>query len=231
MKPILPLRLAALFSLVAFTTFAADKPQTMALTNGKDLTGWNMLGGKGAKQWKYGKASLDPADPTKLKVDGEGEELVSPEKGSNLSTEAKFGDCVVETEFMLAKDSNSGIKLMNIYEIQMLDSYGKANPDKHDNGAVYDENPPLVNASKPAGEWQTLRIEFHAPRFDADGKKTANAKFIRVVLNGKLVQENVEIAHGTNVGRNAPEHPTGPIYLQGDHGPVAFRHLTVTPLE
>jgi len=87
-----------------------------------------------------------------------------------------------------------------------------------------------VNACKKPGEWQSLMIDFRAPRFDEAGKKTANAKFVKVTLNGQVVQDNVEIAHGTNVSRNAKEHPTGPIYLQGDHGSVAFRNLKVTTL-
>jgi hypothetical protein len=127
-------------------------------------------------------------------------------------------------------DSNSGIKMMNIYEIQIFDSYGKATLGKTDCGAVYSEIAPLVNACKKPGEWQQLVIDFRAPRFDADGKKTANARFVKVTLNGQVVQDNVEIPHGTNVGRNAKEHATGPIYLQGDHGSVAFRNLKVTPL-
>jgi hypothetical protein len=87
-----------------------------------------------------------------------------------------------------------------------------------------------VNACKKPGEWQKLVIDFQAPRFDAAGNKTANAKFVKITLNGQVVQDNVEIAHGTNVSRNAKEHPTGPLYLQGDHGAVAFRNLKVTPL-
>jgi hypothetical protein len=141
----------------------------------------------------------------------------------------------VELEFLLGKstegngtDSNSGIKLMNIYEVQLFDSYGKATPGKLDCGAIYSETAPKVNACKPPGEWQKLVIDFRAPRFDETGKKTANAQFVKVTLNGQVVQENVEIAHGTNVSRNAPEHPTGPIYLQGDHGSVAFRNLKVS---
>jgi hypothetical protein len=155
----------------------------------------------------------------------------------NLSSEAVFGDCTVELEFLVGKategnstDSNSGIKLMNIYEVQIFDSYGKAAPGKVDCGAIYSETAPMVNASKPPGQWQKLVIVFRAPRFDETGKKTANARFVKVTLNGQVVQDNVEIAHGTNVSRNAPEHPTGPIYLQGDHGAVAFRNLKVTPL-
>jgi len=153
----------------------------------------------------------------------------------NLSSEAVFGDCTVELEFMVGKstpgsstDSNSGVKMMNIYEIQIFDNFGKAVLGKVDCGAVYSETAPLVNACKKPGEWQKLVIDFRAPRFDAAGNKTANAKFVKVTLNGQVIQDNVEIAHGTNVSRNAKEHPTGPIYLQGDHGAVAFRNLKVT---
>lgn len=219
-------------SLLFITTvaMAADKAKTISLFNGKDLSGWKTVGGKETVQWKAGKAAWDPSEPAKLSVAGPGDELVSPEKGVNLTTEASFGDCVLELEFMMAKNSNSGVKMMNIYEIQLFDSFGKATMGKQDCGAVYMESAPRVNACKKPGEWQTLVIDFRAPRFDESGKKTANAKFVKVTLNGQMVQENVEIEHGTNVSRNAKEHPTGPIFLQGDHGPVAFRNFKLTPL-
>jgi hypothetical protein len=214
----------------------ADSPKTISLINGKDLTGWKTMG-RGTSQWTYGKAAMDPDHPAKLKVAGPGEELISTNRTVNLSSEAVFGDCLVELEFMVGKstpgngvDSNSGVKMMNIYEIQIFDSYGKDKPGKTDCGAIYSETAPSVNACKPPGEWQTLVIDFRAPRFDEAGNKTANAKFVKVTLNGQVVEDNVEIAHGTNVSRNAKEHPTGPIYLQGDHGSVAFRNLKVTPL-
>ena len=212
---------------VALTASAA---QPVDLFNGKDLSGWKTSGQR-TREWQVGKAELDPADPMKLKVAGSGAELISCEKAPNLTSEAKFGDCRVELEFMMAKNSNAGIKMMNIYEIQMLDSYGKPKMTDSDCGAVYKESAPRVNACKKPGEWQKLLIEFRAPRFDESGKKTADARFVKVVLNGELVQENFEIAHGTNVGRNAKEYPTGNIYLQGDHGPVAFRNIVVTPLD
>jgi hypothetical protein len=214
---------------LATTALAADSPRTVSLFNGKDISGWKLVGGKGTNQWVFGRAVLDSADPAKLTVAGPGDELISPVKGANLSSEAAFGDCLVEIEFMMTKNSNSGIKMMNIYEIQMFDSFGKAKVDYQDCGAVYMESAPKVNACKKPGEWQKLVLDFRAPRFDESGKKTANAKFAKVTLNGEVVQENVEVAHGTNVSRNAKEHPTGPIYLQGDHGPVAFRNLKVTP--
>lgn len=217
-------------------TLGADSPKTIFLINGKDLAGWKTIG-RGTSQWTFGKAILNPDDPTKVKVASPGEDLINTNRTVNLSSETVFGDCRVELEFMVGQstpgnetDSNSGIKMMNIYEIQIFDSYGKAKPSKIDCGAIYSETAPSVNACKKPGEWQSLVIDFRAPRFDDAGNKTANAKFVKVTLNGQVVQDNVEIAHGTNVSRKAKEHPTGPIYLQGDHGSVAFRHLKVTPL-
>jgi hypothetical protein len=223
----------ALFIVVP-TVFGAE--HSVSLINGKDLQGWKTVG-KGSNEWTYGKAEMNPRDKAKLIVVGPGNELINTNKTVNLSSEATFGDCMVELEFMVGQstpgnevDSNSGIKMMNIYEVQIFDSYGKRNLSKIDCGAIYSETAPLVNGCKKPGKWQKLVIDFRAPRFDAEGKKTANAKFVKVTLNGKVLQDNVEIAHGTNVGRNAKEHPTGPIYLQGDHGSVAFRKLVVTPL-
>lgn len=214
---------------------AAAGLNTSTLLNGRDLTGWRPS--KGSNTWTFGKAAMDTNNPAKLIVEGPGDELISTNRTVNLSSEATFGDCVVELEFMVGKstpgsstDSNSGVKMMNIYEVQIFDSYGKEIPGKEDCGAIYSETAPSVNACKKPGEWQKLVIDFRAPRFDASGKKIANAKFVKVVLNGKVVQDNVEIAHGTNVSRNAPEHATGPIYLQGDHGAVAFRNIKVVSL-
>jgi len=215
---------------LAAAALAADSPKAVTLFNGKDFSGWRTVGGRGENQWQAGRAALDAADPRKLSATRPGNELICPGKGANLATEASFGDCLLELEFLMAKDSNSGVKMMSIYEIQLLDSFGKAAMDKGDCGAVYQESAPKVNACRKPGEWQTLAVEFRAPRFDESGKKTADARFVKVTLNGQVVQENVEIAHGTNVSRNAKEHPTGPVFLQGDHGPVAFRNLKITAL-
>ena len=239
MKPSLRIFIAACATSIAFcsTVFGAEAPRTISLINGHDLSNWKIIG-KQPNEWQYGKAAMDPDHPAKLKVVGPGDELISTNRTVNLSSRAVFGDCRVELEYMVGKhsednevDSNSGIKMMNIYEVQIFDSYGKAKLGKTDCAAIYSETAPSVNACKPPGEWQKLVIDFRAPRFDQTGKKIANAKFVKVTLNGQVVQDNVEIAHGTNVSRNAPEHPTGPIYLQGDHGAVAFRNLTVTPLD
>jgi hypothetical protein len=230
MKTKLSIGVVTGLALLVAAAWAADNAPTISLFNGKDLTGWKTVGTKKTNQWVVGQAALDPADPGKLVKVGPGDELISPEKGLNLATEAAFQDCRLELEFMMAKNSNSGVKMMNIYEIQLLDSYGKAVPDKGDCGAVYKESAPKVNACKPAGEWQSLELEFRAPRFDAAGKKISNACFEKVTMNGQVIQEKVELTHGTNMGTNMIEHALGPVYLQGDHGPVAFRHFKLTPL-
>ena len=230
MKLNFALCLAGGLAVLTAGTFAADMLATVPLLNGKDLSGWKIVG-KGESQWKFGKAALDSADPKKLIVAGPGDEMISPEKGVNLATEASFKDCRLELEFMVSKNSNSGVKLMNIYEIQIFDSFGKDPAGKSDCGAVYMENAPKVNACKKAGEWQSLVIEFRGPRFDEAGKKTANAKFVKVTLNGQVVQEDIEVVRGTGAGgKVAKEQASGPVYLQGDHGPVAFRNMKLTPL-
>jgi hypothetical protein len=89
---------------------------------------------------------------------------------------------------------------------------------------------PSRNASRRPGEWQSYQIWFRAPRFDAAGKKTANAKFIRVLFNGLSVQENVEVDGPTRAGMEIPEAAMNPIMLQGDHGPVAYRNIYVRPM-
>ncbi len=227
----------AIFMLAAAAVSRAqDVSKSVSLINGKNTDGWKVVG-KGTNEWTFGTAVWDQEHPSRVKVSGPGTDMINTNRTVNLSSIAEFGDCMVEAEFMVGKstpgnstDSNSGIKLENIYEIQIFDSYGNPHPGKTDCGAVYSETPPSTNACKKPGEWQTLKIVFHAPRFDAAGKKIANAKFVEVELNGTVVQSNVEIAHGTNVSRKAKEHPTGPIYVQGDHGSVAFRTLKVTPL-
>ena len=85
-----------------------------------------------------------------------------------------------------------------------------------------------VNASKPPGEWQCFDVIYRAPRFDSAGHKTRNASFEKVSHNGTTVQENIELLGPTRVG--LPEQARGPLRLQGDHGPVAYRNLRVRPI-
>lgn len=163
----------------------------------------------------------------------------------NLFSREKFGDCELELEFLIAKGSNSGVKLQGRYEIQLYDSHHKEQPTARECGGIYphwifqgpgkplkyiDEGvPPRTNAAKPAGEWQTLRIAFKAPRFDAEGAKTANARFVSVVLNDREIHKDVEVDSPTgNASTPLPEVSRAPLMLQLDHGAVAFRNVRVS---
>ncbi len=226
---------AVLLGLVPTASPAVD------LFNGKDLTGWR----KPTDDWMAAKAvSLDPADPDKFLVaPGEGI-LVNGEKGHsvNLISEPEFGDIEAHMEFWIPKHSNSGVYLMGRYEIQIFDSFG-VEKDKYPGiecGGIYgrwlneknvEGHSPRVNASKPAGQWQTFDIIFRAPRFDGSGKKIENAKMVKVIHNGKVIHENVELNGPTRSALSEKEKPTGPILLQGNHGPVAFRNLRVKAVE
>ena len=191
-----------------------------------------------------GDVALDPKNPRRL-VSRPGAGVLSngPRgRARDLVTRQKFTDVEVHVEFCIAKGSNSGVKLMGLYEIQILDSHGKKKLSGDSCGGIYpraEDRPryrhidegvaPLTNAALPAGKWQTLAITFQAPRFKA-GKKVANARFVKVVLNGQLVQDNVEVKYPTGAAwRLRKEIPQGPLLLQGDHGPVAFRNVRLRP--
>lgn len=148
----------------------------------------------------------------------------------DIYSKAKFGDCRIELDLMVAKGANSGIYLMGEYEVQVLDSYGKTELGNGDMGAVYGAAPPPVNACKKPGEWQHYVIDFQAPKFDEAGNKTANAKLIKVELNGKVLHENLELKGPTPGGVTGKEAATGPIMFQGDHGPVAYKNIRITAL-
>ena len=124
---------------------------------------------------------------------------------------------------------NSGIGLQGVYEIQVLDSFGIAEPGTGDCGAVYNQTAPLTNACKAPLEWQSYNIIFRAARFK-DGKKSENAR-VTVFQNGILVQNNTEIPGGTGIGGEEPKTETdGPIVLQYHGNDVQFRNVWIKPL-
>lgn len=233
---------AALFlSLLTTTRLSQSAEPNHLLFNGKDLNGWRQTG-----EWIVAKSvSLALPDGRKFVIAaGEGI-FVNGVNGKtvNLMSKEEFGDVEAHVEFCIPSKSNSGVYFMGRYEVQIYDSFGVAK-DKYPGiecGGIYprwtqernefEGHSPRVNASKPPGEWQTFDVVFRAPRFDATGKKTENAKFVKVLHNGQLVHENVEVTGPTRASAFDDEKPTGPLYLQGDHGPVAFRNIQIKPVE
>ncbi len=221
----------AVFALILGTTLTSQSGEKSAPStpfNGKDLTGWKVRGKDEKNKWKVGAAGVDTKGS--LVFNKGGSDLVNTAGGGiDIYTTAEFGDCIVECEVMVPKGSNSGIYLMGRYEIQILDSFGRDKLGMGDMGAIYSIAVPKINACLKAGEWQKYVIDFQAPRFDGK-KKTANAKFLKVSLNGKVIHENAEVLKGATGGALANnEVPTGPLMFQGDHGPVAFRNIRITP--
>lgn len=221
---------------------SAFESKVMTPLIGEDgLADWQGIGGSEHTWMVAGDVALNPADDGKTFVIKPGSGVIVNGRNGRtadiVSTE-EFGDMEAHIEFSVARGSNSGVYFMGKYEIQILDSYGKEDYTAHDCGAIYERwkdgegyegRPPLVNASRPAGEWQTFDVIFKAPRFDEDGNKIANARFVKVVHNGKVIHKDVELSGPTRgaMGGDA-EVPTGPLRLQGDHGPVAFRNIMIT---
>lgn len=231
---------------IALPSLAADKDGWVELLKPDSETPWKKLD----KGWILAKdVKLDAEKENRLKAtatDG-GTVWVNGPTGrlSNLITKQDYGDCEVHVEFLIAKRSNSGIKFHAVYEIQILDSAGKA-ADKltgDDCGGIYpraEQSPtyrhidkgiaPKVNAAKPAGEWQTLDVVWNSPRFNEKGEKVANAKIVKATLNGQVIHENQELKTPTGGNHVVKEVAKGPFMLQADHGPVAFRNVKIRPI-
>jgi hypothetical protein len=157
-----------------------------------------------------------------------------------LLTNLQHGDLDLELDYMMAKGSNSGIYLQGRYEVQLLDSWGVKNSKYSDNGGIYERwddsrgkgqegyegYAPRQSVSHAPGLWQHLKISFQAPRFDASGKKTENAKMLRIELNGVIIHENIEL-FGPTRGAIGEEAALGPLRIQGDHGAIAFRNIVI----
>jgi hypothetical protein len=200
-------------------------------------------------EWRIvGDTFLNSDDETLLDFSPGGGTAINGDSGhtDHLVSELEHGDVKLHIEFMVPKGSNSGVYFQGRYEIQILDSWGVEDPTYTDCGGIYqrwndepgiedsergfDGRPPRVNASKKPGEWQSFDVVFKAPRFDEQGNKTADAEFIRVELNGVLIHENEKVGGPTRSAKYSDEQPLGPLMLQGDHGPVAYRNLRMEPL-
>ncbi len=218
-----------------------DEDGWIELIGANSLEAWKKPHG----QWQFvGDAHLKSDNPRRLEGDPGSSAILNGPIGrtNNLLSKQDFGDIELHAEFLVPEKSNSGIKFQGLYEIQIADSWGVKSPTASDCGGIYpraellpryhhidDGTPPRLNATRPPGEWQTLDVIFQAPRFDSEGKKIANAKFVKVVLNGQVIHEDHELKWPTGHAWTKPEIPKGPLLLQGDHGPVAFRHLRVRP--
>jgi len=219
---------------------AARGPQ-IGLFTGADLTAWRPPRG----EWRTAAAvRLDPKDPGRFQVAPGRGVLVNGPKGRtvDLLSAEEFGDAWVHVEFCIPKGSNSGVYLMGRYELQIYDSYGSARGEYPgiECGGIYPRwiggrriggRSPLRNVSRPPGQWQSFDILFRAPRFDRKGKKIRPACFLEARHNGTVVHRNAVVNGPTRAARFADEKPKGPLMLQGDHGPAAYRNIWIRPID
>lgn len=175
------------------------------LFNGKDLTGWRLIKPDSDNGWSV--------------RDGVLQNRVVKAKDKhfgNLRTDAEFEDFNLKLEVSTLEGSNSGIYLRGIYEVQVMESFGKP-LDSHHMGALYSRITPSVNAEKPIGEWQTMDI-------------TLVDRHLTVILNGKTIIDNQPVLGCTGGALTSDEFKPGPIFLQGDHTDVNYRNMVLTPV-
>jgi len=171
----------------------------VALFNGRDLSGWQPVPPGHLVGWvvRDGALTALPGAP-------------------DLVSDKKFMNFVVDAEYRIEPHTNSGIVLRGRYEVQILDDFGQP-PDTHGNGALYSRILPTMNASKPAGEWQSYDIRLVG-------------RDVTVVLNDHKIIDRKHIDGLTAIAQNADEGEPGPIILQGDHKHVEIRKVVLTPL-
>lgn len=190
----------------------------IVLFDGKDLSKFTMGGSDAVPTWKIENGYTIPRD-------------------GDICSKQKFKDCQLHVEFWLPlmadaqgqARANSGVFFMGfVYEVQILDSYG-LKPEAGDCAAMYSIKPPDVNAARPPETWQSYDAIFHAPKFDAAGKKIANAR-ITLFWNGVMVHDNFEIPSATPDHNAAEPKEPGVIQLQWHGNDVRFRNVWVRPL-
>ncbi len=182
--------------------------EPIRLFNGKDLTGWRLTDPKALNGWNVQEGML---------VNKVSQEKDKPHKNyGNLRTDQEFEDFNITLEVRLAKDENSGVYLRGIYEVQVADTCGKpTSPSTM--GAIYSRIKPTLAAEKPAGEWQTLDI-------------TMVDRHVTVILNGRKIIDNQPLPGCTGGALWSDVTRPGPIYLQGDHAGVDYRHIVLKPV-
>jgi hypothetical protein len=141
--------------------------------------------------------------------------LRSPRSGANLVTERTFGDFQLHVEFRYPKGSNSGVYLRGRHEVQIQDDFG-TEPASDRFGGIYGFISPSEMAARPAGEWQSYDV-------------TLVGRMVTVVANGHTIICNQEIPGITGGALDSNEGAPGPLMLQGDHGPIEYRNITITP--
>lgn len=194
----------------------------IVLFDGHDLSHWRMRDGSAAK-WRIGAGYFE----------------VVPGTGQLYTREA-FGDCQLHVEFSEPDPprgtdqdrGNSGVFLQDRYEVQVLDSFQSRTYADGQAGALYGQFPPLVNASRPPGQWQSYDIIFHAPQFDSAGRLARPAR-MTVLHNGVLIQDDAQLS-GPTAHQHRPPYVAGPpqqpLSLQ-DHGhPVRYRNIWIREL-
>lgn len=195
-----------------------------------------LFDGSNLDQWKNAK---DETPATWLLNDDSS--MTVKDKSGDIQTKQDFGSVQLHIEWRNPAEpradgqnrGNSGVYFQKRYEVQVLDNYDNPTYVNGQVASVYKQHSPLVNASKPSGEWQTYDMIFHEPEFDADGQKTKSAT-LTVIHNGVLVQDHVEI-YGTTEYIGLPKneaHGKGPILLQdhGDKSGVSYRNIWLREL-
>ncbi|MFB3788822.1 MAG: DUF1080 domain-containing protein [bacterium] len=182
--------------------------EPVKLFNGQNLDGWVLTDPNQVSGWSVINGTLVNR-PTQIP----GYDHISY---GNLRTVREFEDFNLKIEVNVPPGENSGIYLRGIYEVQVMDSYQKP-LDSHNMGAIYSRIMPSVSAEKPAGEWQTFDI-------------TLVDRHVTVILNGVTIIDNQPLLGCTGGALWSDQLRPGPIYLQGDHGPIIYRNIVLTPV-
>ena len=238
---ILFLKIASFLLFISFQSFAQKvKPRfkELSLVSLEEFqeppSNWKVIG---AAQASYNDTNFNTAKGTGI-LFNDYSKSIQFQPGHHLITKMQHGDILLDFDFMIPKGSNSGIYLQSRYEVQINDSWGVKLPTFSDMGGIYERwkdnkgyegSAPLTNAGFAPGLWQHMEISFQAPRFDANGNKISNAKFIYVRLNGVTIHENIIVSGPTRSPAFENEVAYGPLMIQGDHGQVVFKNFKYAP--